>query len=176
MIANQETDTAIQYQQFNNQICGLQERILQYEETFECAPEGYTLNDSRIPHFCIPCGNGLLRPAKWIKLNNDSTVSGYADTDGPSSAPHIIDLYAAPDDQYNEDANTTPVDSLPPWFRFLMVGPTTDFTLHHNALVDHDNWGLMRKVHRYRDLDTEYADICVELEQLQVRLNTISQS
>jgi len=34
-IANQETDTAIQYQRFNDQIRGLQERILQYEETFE---------------------------------------------------------------------------------------------------------------------------------------------
>jgi len=175
MITNQETDTAIQYQRFNDQIRGLQERILQYKETFERAPEGYTLNNGHIPHFCIPCNNGLSCPAKWIKLNDDSTVSGYANTDGPSSAPHIIDLYAMPDDQYDEDTNAMPADSLLPWFRFLMVGPTIDFTLLHNALVDHDDWGLTREVHRYRDLNTEYTDICVELEQLQVRLDAISQ-
>jgi len=175
MIANCETDTMIQYQRFKDQITGLQERILQYEETFERAPEGYTLNNGRVPHFRIPCSNGLSRPAKWIKLNTDGTVSGYADTDRPSSSPHIIDLYATSDDQYKEDGSTRPAETIPPWFRFLMVGPTTDFTLLHNALIDHDNWGLTRKVHHYRDLDTEYANVCVELEQLQVRLDSISQ-
>jgi len=175
-IANWETDMAIQYQRFQDQISGLQERILQYEETFKRAPEGYTLNDGRIPHFCIPCGNGLSHPAKWIKLNNNSTVSGYADTDGPSSEPHIIDLYTAPNDQYDKEGHSLPAESILNWFRFLTVGPATDFTILHNALVDHDDWGLTRKVHRYRDLDAEYGDVCVELKQLQVCLEAISQA
>src|SRR6267142_6587085 len=55
-IANRETDTALQYRRFWDQIQGLQDRIMEYEETFEQAPEGYTLNDRRIPHFRIPCG------------------------------------------------------------------------------------------------------------------------
>src|SRR6267142_1393432 len=58
-IINRETNTAMQFQRFTEQIRGLQDRILQYEETFERAPEGYTLNDGRIPHFRIPCGHGL---------------------------------------------------------------------------------------------------------------------
>jgi len=66
---------------------------MEYEETFEQAPEGYTLNDRRIPHFRIPCGNRFSRLAKWIKLNDNGTASGFADTDGPKSMPHIIDLY-----------------------------------------------------------------------------------
>ena len=115
-IANRETDATIQHQQFQDQIHGLQECILQYEETFDRAPEGYTLNNRRIPHFRIPCGNGLSHLAKWIKLNDDSTVSGYTDTNGPNSSPHIIDLYATPDDQYDEDANARPAESLPLWF------------------------------------------------------------
>ena len=96
--------------------------------------------------------------------------------DGPSSNTHIIDLYAQPDDQYSEEGEIKPTLAIPPWFRFLMVGPTIDFALLHNALVTHDNWGLTREVHRYRELDTEYADICIELEQLQVHLDAIQQA
>src|SRR6267142_30883 len=139
-IANRETDTAMQFHRFTERIKGLEDRILQYEETFERAPEGYILNDGRIPHFRIPCGNGLSCPAKWIKLNDDGTVSGFADTDGPKSNPHIADLYAQADDQYTEEGNSRPALPLPPWFRFLLVGPSHDFALLHNALVDHDDW------------------------------------
>src|SRR6267142_4526027 len=175
-IANWETDMAIQYQRFQDQISGLQERILQYEETFKRAPEGYTLNDGRIPHFRIPCSHGLSRPAKWIKLNDDGTASGFADTDGPKLMPHITNLYTQPDDQYNEEGEAKPALPLLPWFRFLMVGPSVDFALLHNALVDHDDWGLTHKVHHYRELDREFSDACVKLEQMQVDLNAISQA
>ena len=58
-IANHKTDTAMQFHRFTEQVRGLQDRILEYEETFERAPEGYTLNDGCIPHFCIPCGHGV---------------------------------------------------------------------------------------------------------------------
>src|SRR6267142_2816615 len=76
-IANRETDTVMQFHRFTEQIKGLQDRILEYKETFERAPEGYILNDGRVPHFRIPCGHGLSHPAKWIKLNDDGTVSGF---------------------------------------------------------------------------------------------------
>src|SRR6266850_83400 len=62
-ITNRETDTAMQFHRFNEQVKGLQDRILQYEETFERAPEGYVLNNGRVPHFRIPCGHGLSRLA-----------------------------------------------------------------------------------------------------------------
>jgi len=175
-IANRETDTAMQFHWFTDQIKGLQDRILEYKETFERAPEGYTLNDGHIPHFRIPCGNGLSRLAKWIKLNDDGTASGFADTDGPKSDPHIIDLYTQPDDQYNEDGEAKPALPLPPWFRFLLVGPSVDFTLLHNALVDNDDRGLTCEVHRYCDLDREFADTCVKLEQMQVDLDALQQA
>src|SRR6266850_1596558 len=175
-IANWETDTAMQHHRFTEQIRGLQDRILQYEETFERAPEGYILNDGRVPHFRIPCGHGLSCLAKWIKLNDDGTVSGFADTDGPKSVPHITNLYAQANDQYTEEGDSRPALPLPPWFRFLLVGPSVDFALLHNALVDHDDWGLTREVHRYRDLDCEFSDACVKLEQMQVDLNAISQA
>src|SRR5882672_4445181 len=107
-IANRETDTTMQFHRFTEQIKGLQDRILQYEETFKRAPEGYILNNGRIPHFHIPCGNGLSRLAKWIKLNDDGTVLGFADTNGPKSNLHIADLYAQADDQYTEEGDARP--------------------------------------------------------------------
>jgi len=141
-IANHETDTTMLHHQLTEQIKGLEDRILEYEETFKQAPEGYTLNDGRIPHFRIPCGHGLSHLAKWIKLNDDGTALGFVDTDGPKAMPHITDLYTQPDDQYNEEGEAKPTLPLPPWFHFLMVGPSVDFALLHNALVDHNNWGL----------------------------------
>src|SRR6267142_2694275 len=175
-IANRETDTAMQFHRFTEQVKGLQDRILKYKETFKQAPEGYILNNGCIPHFRIPCGHGLSCPAKWIKLNDDGTASGFADTDGPKSLPHITDLYAQPDDQYNEEGKAKPALPLPPWFCFLMVGPSIDFALLHNALVDHDNWGLTREIHRYHNLNHEFADTCIKLEQMQVNLSTIQQA
>jgi len=175
-IANRKTDAAMQHHRFTERIKGLEDRILKYEETFERAPEGYILNDGRVPHFRIPCGNGLSRLVKWIKLNDDGTVSGFSDTDGPKSNPHIAELYAQPDDQYTEEGDVRPALPLPPWFRFLLVGPSHDFALLHNALVDHDDWGLTREVHRYRDLDRKFSDLCVKLEQMQVDLDAISQA
>ena len=175
-IANRETNTVMQFHWFTEQIKGLQDRILEYKETFERAPEGYILNDGRVPHFRIPCGNGLSRPAKWIKLNDDGTASGFADTDSPKLSPHIIDLYTQPEDQYDENGQIKPTLPLQPWFHFLLVGPSVDFALLHNALVDHDDWGLTREIHRYRDLDRKFTDTCIKLEQLQVDLSAIQQA
>jgi len=97
-------------------------------------------------------------------------ASGFADTDGPKSMPHITDLYAQPDNQYNEEGEAKPALPLPPWFHFLMVGPSVDFALLHN------DWGLTCEIHRYCDLDREFADTCIKLEQMQVDLNAIQQA
>ena len=43
-ITNRETDTAMQYHRFMEQIKSLQDCVLHYEETFEQAPDSYTLN------------------------------------------------------------------------------------------------------------------------------------
>jgi len=175
-IANCETDTAMQYWRFMEQIQSLQDRILHYEETFEWAPKGYMLNDGHIPHFCIPCGDGLSHLAKWIKLNDNGIASGYTNTNGPSTTPHIIDLYVQPDDQYDEGGDAKPALSILMWFHHLLVGPTTDFQLLHNALIIHNDWGLTHEVHCYCDLDTKFADLCVRLEHLQVELDTVQQA
>jgi len=90
--------------------------------------------------------------------------------------PHITDLYAQPDNQYDEEGEVKPALPLPPWFCFLMVGPSVNFALLHNALVDHDDWGLTRKIHHYHNLDREFSDTCIKLKQMQVNLSALQQA
>src|SRR6266403_257756 len=48
--------------------------LLDYQETFVKAPDGYVAND-RLPTFTIPLGEGSDVPAKWIKQLNDGRVT-----------------------------------------------------------------------------------------------------
>jgi len=175
-ITNHETNTTIQYCRFAEQIQGLQDCLLHYKETFEQAPNGYMLNDGCVPHFHIPHGDGLSRLAKWIKLNDDGTVSGYADNNGPNMMPHVINLYTEANNKYNNEGETKPVLPIPAWFCYLLVGPTADFQLLHNALLINDDWSLTWEVHQYHDLNTEYSNLCIKLEHLQVKLDAVQQA
>ena len=175
-ITNCETNTIVQYRHFMEQIQALQDHILQYKETFKQAPDRYTLNNRCIPHFCIPHGNGLFCPTKWIKLNDDGMASGFANTNGPSSSPHITNLYVEANNQYNDEGEAKPTLPIPAWFCILMVGPFADFQLLHNALLTHDDWGLTHEVHHYCDLNTKYTNLCIKLEHLQVKLDAVQQA
>jgi len=93
------------------QIKGLQDWVLHYKETFEWAPNGYMINNECIPNFCILIGNRLYHPAKWIKLNNNGTTLEYTNTNGPTSQPHIINLYAYSNNKFNN--NTKALSALP---------------------------------------------------------------
>jgi hypothetical protein len=66
------------------------------------------LNNSKVSNFHILVGDGLYQEAKWIRLNNDRTISGYHSAQGPNEQPHIINLYAAPN--YSVDS---PLEALP---------------------------------------------------------------
>ena len=175
-IAKQETEVAYASQMLGDRIKSQQDRILHYEETFEQAPYGYTLNDERIPHFRIPVGNGLYRPAKWIKLNDDGTASGYADTAGPNQLPHIIDLYATPDHKYDDEAEPIPALPIPAWFRFLMLGPVADYEILRDMIKAQDDWGLTREIERYRDLDDQAINLANTIESFQHDLCVVQQA
>ena len=56
-------------------------RLLDYQETFVKAPDGYVTND-RLPTFTIPLGEGSDIPAKWIKQLDDGCVTGHSEHDG----------------------------------------------------------------------------------------------
>jgi hypothetical protein len=140
-IVNQEATTAVASKWYEDRVCHLEQRVLHYEDTFNHLPEGYMLNNGKITNFHIPVGDGLYQEAKWICLNDDGTVSGYHEGQGPNQGPHIIDLYASHDLGVD-----SPLEALPSWFRYLLTGPGGEFQILQQAVADTDNWGLARKI------------------------------
>jgi hypothetical protein len=165
-IANQEATTAVATKRYEDRVHHLEQRILHYEGTFNHPPDGYTLNNSKIANFHIPVGDGLYQEAKWIRLNDDGTVSGYHATQGPNQQPHIIDLYAAPN--LSVDA---PLEALPNWFRYLLTGPGGDFQILQQAVADTDDWGLACEIACYRELDNDVTVVAIKIKQYQSDLD-----
>jgi hypothetical protein len=136
-ITDREASTSVATKRYEDRVHHLEQKVLHYEESFNHAPEGYELNNGKISNFHIPVGDGLYQEAKWIRLNEDGTVSGYHAGQGPNQRPYIIDLYAAPD--FSAD---TPLEPLPPWFRHMLTGPGADFQILQQAVADTDDWGF----------------------------------
>jgi hypothetical protein len=110
-IADREASTSVATKRYEDHLHHLEQRVLHYEETFNHPPEGFEVNDGKVTNFQIPVGDGLYQEAKWIRLNDDGTVSGYLTTHGPNQQPFTINLYAAPDHSINP-----PIEPLPAWF------------------------------------------------------------
>jgi hypothetical protein len=136
-IADREAATTIATKCYEDRVRHLEQRILHYEDTFNEPPASYTLNNGKITNFHIPVGDGLYQEVKWIRLNDDGTVSGYHDAQGPNEQPHIIDLYASPD--FSIDS---PLEAVLNWFRYMLTGPGGDFQILQQAVADTDDWGL----------------------------------
>jgi hypothetical protein len=161
-IADREASTSVATKRYEDRVHHLEQKVLHYEESFNHAPEGYELNNGKISNFHIPVGDGLYQEAKWIRLNDDGTVSGYHSGQGPNQRPYIIDLYAAPD--FSADS---PLEPLPAWFRHMLTGPGADFQILQQAVADTDDWGFAREVARYRTLDDEITALAVKIEEYQ---------
>jgi hypothetical protein len=161
-IADHEASTSVTTKRYEDRLHHLEQKVLHYEGTFNHAPEGYELNNGKISNFHIPVGDGLYQEAKWIRLNDDGTVSGYHAGQGPNQRPFIIDLYVAPD--YSADS---PLEPLPAWFRHMLTRPGADFQILQQAVADTDDWGFAREVARYRILDDEITALAVKIEEYQ---------
>jgi hypothetical protein len=137
-IVNCKANTTIAKKGYEDRLHHLEQCVLHYEDSFNHAPEGFMLNNSQVSNFHIPVGDGLYQEAKWIQLNDNSTISGYTVEQGPNQQPYIIDLYAAPDNSVD-----SPIDSLPAWFQHMLTGPGDDFHILQITVAETDNWGLV---------------------------------
>jgi hypothetical protein len=161
-ITDHEASVSMATKRYEDCLHHLEQKVLHYEETFNHPPPGYELNTGKIANFQIPVGDGLYQEAKWIRLNDDGTVSGYHSTQGPNQQPYTIDLYASPD--YSVDS---PLEPLPAWFRHMLTGPGGDFQILQQAVADTDDWGFAREIARYRELDNNIAAVAVKIEEYQ---------
>jgi hypothetical protein len=168
-IARCDTHENIKICRLKEQIAGLHDRVEHYENIFERAPDGYIENDGRVPHFFIPLGNGVFKPANWIKKLEDGRVAGFHEQQGPNESPYIIDLYAQADTVGHGKEN--PIEPLPAWFHALLIGPSSDFVHLQRDISDLDNWGLAREMARFRELDQEATELAARVEVLHEELN-----
>ena len=71
-IARRDAQENIEIHRLKEQIAGLHNHVEHYENIFEHTPDRYIENNRRVPHFFIPLGDGVFKPAKWIKKLEDS--------------------------------------------------------------------------------------------------------
>jgi hypothetical protein len=144
----------------SDQVQGLGDRLLGYEETFERAPDDFQLN-TNYPNLKIPIGDGLWRPAKWIKQGEDGFMYAYTDRDGVHDLPYLIPIHAQP------VHSSSPITALPRWFRTVLKGPSA----HFNSLIVHtkdlDDWGVAADCTRYRKLEDEAYAIDCQMHRLE---------
>ncbi len=132
-------------------------RLLNYQETFVKAPDGYVAND-RLPTFTIPLGEGSDVPAKWIKQLDDRCVAGHSEHNGMGDLPYIKEIYTAP-----QDSTLDPAEVLPFWVRETLQGSAIQYQELQRAVWDLDDWGLYAEVLRYRQLDEDILSLKAQL-------------
>src|SRR6266403_430852 len=132
--------------------------LLDYQETFVKAPDGYVTND-RLPTFTIPLGEGSDVPAKWIKQLDDGRVAGHSKHDGTGDLPYVKEIYAAP-----QDSALDPAEVLPFWIWETLQGLAIQYQELQRVVRDLDDWGLYAEVLRYRQLDEDILSLKAQLD------------
>ncbi len=135
-----------------------QSRLLNYQETFVKAPDGYVTNN-RLPTFTIPLGEGSDVPAKWVKQLDNGRIAGYSEHNGTGDLPYVKEIYAAP-----QDSALDPPEVLPFWIRETLQGTAIQYQELHRAVQDLDNWGLYTEVLRYCQLDEDILSLKAQLD------------
>src|SRR6266403_2685039 len=137
--------------------------LVRYIDTFSSPPDGYIKN-RQLPHFTIPCGNGLSNLAKWIKQLDNGHVARYSKEDSPHNLPHICKIYVTP--KYTAD----PTEPLPHWVHETLQGPATGYAVFLDVVKSTDDWGLQANTMWYRDLDKHVIHYKAQLNCIHSKL------
>src|SRR6266436_5836284 len=131
--------------------------LLDYQETFVKAPEGYRAND-RLPTFSIPLGEGSGVPTKWIKQLDDGRIMGYSEHNSTGDLPYVNEIYAAP-----QDSALDLPEVLPHWIQETLQGASIQYQEFRQAVQDLNDWGLYAEVLRYQQLDEDILSLKAQL-------------
>src|SRR6266478_9516553 len=132
--------------------------LLDYQETFVKAPDGYVAND-RLPTFTIPLSKGSDVPAKWIKQLDDRHVAGHSEHNGTGDLPYVKEIYAAP-----QDSALDPAEVLPFWIWETLQGSAIQYQELRRAVRNLDDWGLYAEVLCYRQLNEDILSLKAQLD------------
>lgn len=136
-------------------------------EDFVHTPDGYIPNDGQYPGLVVPAGNGLYRPAKWIKQLDDGRVAMLGSAFGPEDEPHITDIFTSP-----APSHMRPLEPMPLWFRQILSGPGPLFSQLWVEAADLDDWGILADIVRFRQHDDKMGSLYAQLDHLQNTLDS----
>ncbi len=141
-----------------------QSHLLDYQETFVKAPDGYVANN-RLPTFTIPLREGSDVPTKWVKQLNDGHVAGYSEHDSTGDLPYVKEIYATP-----MDSTLDPPEVLPHWIQETLQGASIQYQEFRWTVRDLNNWGLYAEVLCYCQLDEDILSLKAQLDLNHVSL------
>jgi hypothetical protein len=155
---------------FANKISDLKRQLDNYRNTVPLPtsdrPEGYVINDNtRVPDFVIPIGDGEHQQVYWVKQLAEGQVAGLPWEYVPGQTLFITEVYASPA-QGQEDV-IGPIHALPNWLLSLLIGPAT----HYGTLLKHveavNDWGVVDEVLRFWQLKHHLSDLCLQIAHLE---------
>jgi hypothetical protein len=144
----------------SEQVQGLGDHLMGYEDTFERASDDFQLN-TNYPNLKIPISDGLWCPAKWIKPGEDGFMYAYTDRDGIYDLPYLIPIYAQPVHSSN------PITALPRWFCTVLKGPSAHFNSFITHAKDLNDWGIAANCTHYQKLEDEAYAIDCQMHRLE---------
>jgi hypothetical protein len=134
---------------FNDKISDLERRLDNYQNMVPLPtskrPEGYVINDeTRVPNFVIPTGDGDHQQAYWVKQLAKGQVAGLPREYVPRQTPFVTEVYASL--AAGQEDVMGPIHAMPGWLWSLLTGPAA----HYGTLLKHvevtNDWGVVGEV------------------------------
>jgi hypothetical protein len=95
----------------------------------------------------------------------EGQVAGLPQEYVPGQTLFVTEIYASP--AKGQEDIMGPVHVLPNWLLSLLIGPAT----HYGMLLKHvetvNNWGVVGKVLRFRQLEHHLSDLCLQITHLE---------
>jgi hypothetical protein len=164
---------------FDNKISDLERRLDNYRNTVpiptsEC-PEGYIINDeTRVPNFIIPTGDGEHQQAYWVKQLAEGQVAGLPREYIPGQTPFVTEVYASL--AGGQEDVLRPIHAMPGWLWSLLTGPAAQYgTLLKHVEVTND-WGVVGEVLRFRQLEHHLSNLRLRIAHHEAEFQGVSQA
>jgi hypothetical protein len=178
-ICKREEQSALATTAFAKKISNLEKQLDNYQDVVPLPtsdrPEGYVINDNtRVPSFVIPIGDGDHQQAYWVKQLVKGQMAGLPQEYVSGQTPFITEVYASPA-QGQEDV-IGPIHSLPGWLWSLLTRPAA----HYGMLLKHikvtNNWGVVGEVLQFRQLEHHLSDLHLRITHLEAEMRGVSQA
>jgi hypothetical protein len=147
---------------FNDKISDLERQLDNYRNTVPLSmskwPKGYIINDeTRVPNFVIPMGDGDHQQAYWVKQLAKGQVARLPREYVPEQTPFVTEVYASL--ATGQEDIMGPIHTMPGWLWSLLTGPATHYGTLLKQVEVTNNWGVVGEVLRFWQLEHHLSDL-----------------